>query len=178
MEGARPADGHPLPHAAAGEDALDPVFHFLAGAPGKGEEQDAARIGALLDEIRDPMRKRLSFAGTRPRDDQQGAAARAIVRGGGLVFVEGCKTLGWLHGFELRTIPKLKMIMISFLPAMPHAAACRASPCNRKRCLYCIRSHLDGYRHAEQPSRCAHLSLHWMDSDHGTRIMMPCFLSL
>jgi hypothetical protein len=116
VEGARPADGHPLPHAAAGEDALDPVFHFLAGAPGKGEEQDAARIGALLDEIRDPMRKRLSFAGTRPRDDQQGAAARAIVRGGGLVFVEGCKTLGWLHGFELRTIPKLKMIMIRSCP--------------------------------------------------------------
>ena len=40
-------DGQPLAHAAAGEDALDPALHLLRGAPGKGEEQDAARIGAL-----------------------------------------------------------------------------------------------------------------------------------
>jgi hypothetical protein len=45
----------PLAHAAAGEDARHPPLHFLRGAPGKGEQQNAARIGALLDEIGDPI---------------------------------------------------------------------------------------------------------------------------
>jgi hypothetical protein len=99
VKGARPAEGgHPLAHAATGEDALDPAFHFLGGPPGEGEEQDAARIVALFDEIRDPMCKRLGLAGTRPRDNQQGPAARGELRGAGLVRVEVCKTVGWRHG--------------------------------------------------------------------------------
>jgi hypothetical protein len=90
VKGAGPADGgQPLAHAAAGEDTLDPPLHFLRGAPGKGEQQDAARIGALLDEIGDPMGKRLGLAGTSPRNDQQWPTARAIVRGAGLICVEG-----------------------------------------------------------------------------------------
>jgi hypothetical protein len=63
-------------------------------------------MGALLDEMGDPVRKRLGLAGTRPRDNQQWST-RAILRGAGLVGVEG-----WRHGFELRSIPKLELITI------------------------------------------------------------------
>ena len=69
------------------------------------------------------MRKRLGLAGTRPRNDQQGPAARAVLRGAGLIRVEVCKTVRWRHGSELRSIPKIKMITIcaKLLPFLPHA---------------------------------------------------------
>ena len=72
------------------------------------------RPGSALctDEISDPMRKRLGLAGTRPRDDQQGPAARAVLRGAGLVCVEVCKTVRWRHDCKLWSTPKLKMITI------------------------------------------------------------------
>jgi hypothetical protein len=63
-----------------------------AGLSGKGQQQDAAWIGALLDEMGDPMRKRLGFARTRSRNDQQGPPVRAKLRGAGLILVEGCET--------------------------------------------------------------------------------------
>src|SRR5271157_3683199 len=155
VKGAGPADGRqPLAHAAAGEDALDPALHLLRGAPGKGEEQDAARIGAMPDEMSDTMRKRLRLAGTRPRDDQQGSTARAIERGAGLVCVEGCKTVGWRHDCKLWSTPKLKMITIRSGPPCPTSEACLSVPGivvgeepnarDNKRCPCRIRSHLNG----------------------------------
>jgi hypothetical protein len=105
-------DASPWLMPRPGEDALDPALHLLRGAPGKGEEQDAARIGSLTDEMSDTMRKRLGLAGTRPRNDQQGPAARAVLRSAGLIRVEVCKTVRWRHGSELRSIPKIKMITI------------------------------------------------------------------
>ena len=67
---------------------------------------------ALLDEMGDAMRKRLGLAGTCSCDNQQRSGARAIVRGAGLVCVEGCKTVGWRHDCKLWSTPKLKMITI------------------------------------------------------------------
>ena len=146
----QPKDGHPLAHAAAGEDALDPALHLLRGAPGKGEEQDAARMGALTDEISHPMRKSLGLARTRPCNDQQGPAIRAVLRGAGLIRVEVCKTFRWRHGSELRSIPKIKMITICSGPLchtpQPAGVIVREKPNTRdhQRCPCCIRSHLNG----------------------------------
>ncbi len=129
MKGAGPVDGgKPRAHAAAGEDALHPPLHFLRGAPGKGEQQDAAGIGALTDEISHPMRKRLGLAGTGPRDNQQGPTARSVLRGAGLIRVEVCKTVRWRHGSELRSIPKIKMITIRSGPlCIRRSLGCRST---------------------------------------------------
>ena len=99
VKGAGPADGGAaLAHAAGGEDALGPALHFLRGAPREGEEQHAAGIGALLDQMGDPVRQRLGLARARARDNQERSTGGAfggdaITRGAHLVLVEGGKTI-------------------------------------------------------------------------------------
>lgn len=56
-------------HLAA--DALDTAAHLVGGAAGKGHQQDATRIGAVEDQVRDPVGQRIGLAGARAGDDQQ-----------------------------------------------------------------------------------------------------------
>ena len=59
-------------------DALDPLRHFRRGAARKGHQQDAPRIGALDDEMRDAVRQRVGLAGTGAGDHQQGPSHLAV----------------------------------------------------------------------------------------------------
>ena len=52
-------------------DALDAPRHFGRGAAREGHQQDAARIGAVDDQMRDAVRQRVGLARARAGDDQQ-----------------------------------------------------------------------------------------------------------
>src|SRR5690606_33022871 len=52
-------------------DALHPALHLGCGAAREGEQQDAPWIGATDDEMRNPVRQGVGFAGTGARDDQE-----------------------------------------------------------------------------------------------------------
>ncbi len=95
MECARPGEApghHPgaIPQGLR-RDALDPAGH-LGGRPAReGEEQDAARVGALHHQVGDAVSERVGLAGAGACDDQQrsrlpvamldGAALLGIERG-------------------------------------------------------------------------------------------------
>jgi hypothetical protein len=51
------------------------VRHLVGGAARKRQQQDAMRIGALHQQMRDTMRKRVGLARPRARDDQQWTCA-------------------------------------------------------------------------------------------------------
>ena len=80
------------PAHKVGEDAVDPPRHLRRGAPREGQEHDAARIGAMFDEIGDAMRQRRGLAGPGAGDDQQrsGVAKRpaAMPDGAELLRIE------------------------------------------------------------------------------------------
>ena len=52
-------------------DALDPARHLGRGAARERHQQDPPRIGALDDQMRDPMGERVGLAGSRAGDHQQ-----------------------------------------------------------------------------------------------------------
>ena len=52
-------------------DALDPARHLGRRAAREGHQQDAARIGAVDDQMRDAVRQRVGLAGAGAGDDQQ-----------------------------------------------------------------------------------------------------------
>jgi hypothetical protein len=52
-------------------DALDAAGHLGGGAARKRQQQDAVRIGAVDDQMRDAMRKRVGLAGSSSGNDQQ-----------------------------------------------------------------------------------------------------------
>ena len=56
-------------HLAA--DALDPARHLGGGAAREGHQQDAARVGAVDDQMRDAVRERVGLARAGAGDDQQ-----------------------------------------------------------------------------------------------------------
>ena len=47
------------------------ALHLGGGAARECQQQDAVRIGAVHDQMRDTMRQRVGLARARPRDDQQ-----------------------------------------------------------------------------------------------------------
>ena len=63
-------------------DALDARGHLRGGAARKRHQQDAARIGALDDQMGDAVRQRVGLARPGAGDDQQrpGDAAAAVHR--------------------------------------------------------------------------------------------------
>ena len=77
--GAAPRRRPPPPPAATGpglgleaaQDALDPAQHLGRGAPGEGEKQDAAGVGAGRYPVGDPMGEGGGLARSGPRDDEQ-----------------------------------------------------------------------------------------------------------
>ena len=59
-------------------DALDAAGHFGCRPARKGHQQDAARIGAVDDQMADAMRKRIGLARAGAGNDQQRAANPAV----------------------------------------------------------------------------------------------------
>ena len=76
VEGAGPGQrvGHDAGVVAQhlARDALDPPRHLGGGAAREGHQQDAARIGAVDDQMRDAVRQRVGLAGAGAGDHQQG----------------------------------------------------------------------------------------------------------
>ena len=74
-------------------DALDPAGHLGGGAAGKRHQQDAARIGAGDDQMRDAVGERIGLAGTGAGNDEQGGAhgraiGHAMLHGAALLRIE------------------------------------------------------------------------------------------
>ena len=59
-----------------GRDALDPAHHLGGGAARECQQQDAARIGAVDDQMRDPMGERVGLARAGAGDDQERTGRR------------------------------------------------------------------------------------------------------
>jgi hypothetical protein len=107
VEGAGPRQGvgHDagvVAHHLAG-DAFDPLRHLGGGAARERHQQDAARIGAVDDQVRDAMSERVGFSGSRAGDHEQRrkrSRSRCTVLDGAPLFrietveVGGCR----LHG--------------------------------------------------------------------------------
>ncbi|MGY3420306.1 hypothetical protein ACVWZW_000781 [Bradyrhizobium sp. F1.13.4] len=74
-------------------DALDPAGHLGRGAARERHQEDAARIAARDDQVRDAMGQRVGFAGARTGDDEQGRAhgrtiGHAMLHGAALLRIE------------------------------------------------------------------------------------------
>lgn len=61
--------------AQALQQVIDPAEHFGDGPPSKSQQQDAAGIGAPLDQLGDAVDQRRGLAGPGAGDDQQWAVA-------------------------------------------------------------------------------------------------------
>ena len=88
MEGARPANachGSAWTHRG-GYDALNPTLHFRGRTPRECEQQDAARISAVDDEVRDTMRYGVGFAGARPGNHQERASNIGTYRDNAMLY--------------------------------------------------------------------------------------------
>ena len=59
-------------------NALDAFGHLCRGAAREGHQQDAARIGAPDDQVRDAVGQRVGLAGPGAGDDQQRSANTAV----------------------------------------------------------------------------------------------------
>jgi hypothetical protein len=70
-------------------DPFDPACH-LGGRPArKGQQQDAARIGPLHEQMGDAVGERIGLAGARASDDEQGPRlAGAMLDSAALLGVE------------------------------------------------------------------------------------------
>ena len=70
----------------------------------------------MLDKMGDLMGERLGLPRTRPRINQQrttqALSASTVVSGAGLIRVEVLQNCWRRHGYELRSVPKLKLITI------------------------------------------------------------------
>jgi hypothetical protein len=69
----------------ATENAVDPPRHLRGGAAREGEQHDAARVGAVIDQEGDTVRERRRLARPGPGDDEQRtslAHRRAAMLGG------------------------------------------------------------------------------------------------
>ena len=97
VEGAGEADG--IRHGAGAlahdiaRNARDPPLHLGRGPARERQQHHAARIGAVDDEMRDPVRQRVGLARPRPGDDQErsrlGEARGAMLHGAKLRCIEG-----------------------------------------------------------------------------------------
>ena len=71
---------------------LCPGEHVVSGPPGKGEQQDPARLDALIPQPGCARHQRAGFAGAGPGQDQQRAAL--VRRRSPLIVVEDIKNTG------------------------------------------------------------------------------------
>ena len=78
----------PALHAArhGAHEAFGAAEHFLGGAAGEGEEEDALGRDAALEQVRDAVDQRARLAGAGAGDDEQRTVA--VGRGGSLLVVQ------------------------------------------------------------------------------------------
>ena len=69
--GQRIGDDLGIPTEHFGGDPLDPLRHLRRGAAGEGHQENASRVRALDDQMRNAVRQRVGFAGTRAGDHQK-----------------------------------------------------------------------------------------------------------
>ena len=112
VEGARPGEGGErragLGAHGMADDPLDPPRHLARRPAREGHQQDARRIGAVDDEMGDPVGKRVGLARPRPGDDEErpgrprGGASppspNAMLDGAALVGIELVEIGGGGHG--------------------------------------------------------------------------------
>ena len=111
MEGAGPAEPRPRAGRAqgGGNDALGATFHLGCGATRESEQQDAAGIVAVDDQMCDPVRQRVGLARAGASDDQQragdiGTAARdSMLNRAALLDIEDLEVGGVGHLWRVRT---------------------------------------------------------------------------
>ena len=76
------------------DDALGPALHLGGGAAREGQQQDAAGIGAVDDQVGDAMGQRIGLARPGAGNDQQRAcdigavAGNAVLDGAALLGIE------------------------------------------------------------------------------------------
>ncbi|MHC2462540.1 hypothetical protein ACVIHD_001552 [Bradyrhizobium embrapense] len=108
VEGAGPTQriGHDRGAIAehAPRDALDTAGHLGGGAPRKGHQQDAARIGTRDDQMRDPMGERVGLAGACTGDHQQRRADNAVLAD---AVLDGAALLG-IERIEIGCVGKIR----------------------------------------------------------------------
>ena len=106
-------DAGVVAHHLAG-DPLDPLRHLGGGAARERHQQDAARIGAVDDQMGDAMGQRVGLAGSGAGDHQQRrerARPRCAVLDGAPLFrieaveVGGCR----LHGVDGPCVKKSEL---------------------------------------------------------------------
>jgi hypothetical protein len=96
VKGPGPADGVGHRSGALAQrlrrDVLDAPAHFGRGAAREGQQQHAARIGAVDDEMRHPMGERVGLAGAGAGNDQKragiGQRRCAVLHGPALLRIE------------------------------------------------------------------------------------------
>ncbi len=99
-------DGRVVPQYLC-RDAFDPAGHFGRRAPGKGQEEDAPRIGSVDDQMRHAVGQRVCLSGPRPGDYQERIGEtviwdpHAMFHGPSLLRIE----LGEISGGHGRIIP-------------------------------------------------------------------------
>ena len=95
VEGARPGELRPREPRAArrdlAHDALGAPRHLIRRAARERQQEDRAGVGALGDEVRDPVREDVGLARSRASDHQErpgGGVCHAVLDGGALLGVE------------------------------------------------------------------------------------------
>ena len=84
-------------------DALGATLHLYGGAAREGQEQDAARIGAVDDQMCDAVSQRVGLTGASTGNDQQrtrdirAPARHAMFNGAALLGVEGLQIRSVRH---------------------------------------------------------------------------------
>ena len=95
----------PAAPSACADDPLDAPRHLRGRAAREGQEQDAPRIGAVDDEVRDAVREGVGLARAGAGDDEERCALLALARGMGcrapLVRIERVEP-GSVHQGDLR----------------------------------------------------------------------------
>ena len=103
MERARPGDGTSRAGSCAtqrsGDDALDSALHLGRRAAREGQQQDAAGVGAVHDQVGDPVGERIGLARAGAGDDEQRTrdvgdrGGHAVLDGAALLWVESDKII-------------------------------------------------------------------------------------
>ena len=109
----------------ASRDPLDPSRHLGGGAARKRHQQNPSRIGAVDDQVRDPVRQGVGLAGPCAGDHQERRSRRAVLLpdavldGPPLLWIEGLKVGGgYRHGSNRPFREKESRSLIPVLFAM------------------------------------------------------------
>jgi hypothetical protein len=90
-------------------DPLDAAVHLGRGAARKGHQEDAARIGAADDQMRDAVSQRVGLAGSRrlrsPAEERGTIAADAMLNRAPLRRVQRVEIWRWPDGRIKREHP-------------------------------------------------------------------------